>query len=203
MKKSDVAHYARKADALSDHDVRGAYKGRLSKSYPIEITSLRAYRHWHPAARVHLVTHRGRDVWMTDKQYDIWSFIQASHWRHKRITLKTVAAAGGCSRATASRFLRKLDLWRFVDIATFTGRLGGVFIYTRKATSRERDAWMAGARHTWASRAIARRLLADRIRKRLRWDADRRWAERARERIPRPPPPVGSTDATFMSIWDS
>lgn len=88
------------------------------------------------------------------------------------------------SLASISRFLRKLDLWRFINLATITGRRGGTFIQSRRApgTTMERDAWLAGARHTWASRKRARDLLALRV-KRL-WDSD--WDLRSTVVQPKP-----------------
>lgn len=126
--------------------------------------SLRAYRHWHPDARIHLVTHRGRSVWMSDRQYDIWGYVKDYHRRNRRLTLAMIAAYARCSRATVSRFLRRLDLWRFIDLATLVGRFGGTWIKSRKTTTADREPWKAGASITFASRKRARDRMAARIR---------------------------------------
>jgi hypothetical protein len=133
---------------------------------PSRLMHLRAYRHWHPDARVHLVEHRGRTVWMSGKQYNIWSYFQSYHRRGKRTTLRQIAEACSCSRATVSRFLRRLDLWRFIDLATVVGLRGGTWVLSRRApdTSRDAELWRAGARITMASRKRARDRMAARIR---------------------------------------
>jgi hypothetical protein len=136
-----------------------------------DVSHLRAFRHFHPAARIHMVEYRGRTVWMTDKQYNIWWHLQNYRRRGKRTTLEAVAIAGHCSRATASRFLRRLDLWRFIDLATIVGRRGGTWIMTRRAPTQDRELWRAGARVTMASRKIARARMAERVRE---WEAVQR-----------------------------
>src|SRR4249920_2288946 len=94
--------------------------------------ALRAYQAFHPDAAIYTVTYRGRTVWMTSKQQAIWHEI-GKYWnRGKRDTLARIAGIVGCSRATVSRFLRRLDLWRFIDLVTLRGRNGGTFIFTRK-----------------------------------------------------------------------
>jgi hypothetical protein len=96
------------------------------------VGTLRAYQHWHPYAAIYDVTYRGRTVWMTSKQRAIWAEV-CKYWkRGKRDTLARIAGVVGCSRATVSRFLRRLDLWRFLDLATIRGRHGGVYIFTRR-----------------------------------------------------------------------
>ena len=123
---------------------------------------LRIYEAYHPDARINFVTYRGRTVWMTQKQFTIWKFVQNYKVRHRRLRMADVARFCGCSVASVSRFLRRLDLWRFIDLATLRGRTGGTWIVTRHINSSiERDANLAGARHTWQSRQRARdRLLS-------------------------------------------
>lgn len=96
------------------------------------ISTLRAYQHWHPYAAIYTVTYRGRTVWMTSKQHAIWYEVKKYWHRGKRDTLARIAKIVGCSRATVSRFLRRLDLWRFIDLATLRGKYGGTYVYTRK-----------------------------------------------------------------------
>jgi hypothetical protein len=96
------------------------------------LSSLRAYQDFHPDAAIFMVTYRGRTVWMTSKQHMIWKECQKYWKRGKRDTLARIATVVGCSRATVSRFLRRLDLWRFLDLATIRGRHGGVYIFTRR-----------------------------------------------------------------------
>lgn len=127
--------------------------------------ALRAYRHFHPAARVHTVRYAGRIVWMTDKQFDVWCYVRSHHRRNRRITLAQVADYVGCSRATVSRFLRKLDLWRFVDYVALRGsKFGGSWVMTVLNRLREADAYLAGARITWSARMKARNILAVNLR---------------------------------------
>jgi hypothetical protein len=158
---------------------------------------LRIYTQFHPDARVNFVEHRGRTVWMTQKQFEIWKFVKDYHNRGKRLTTGIIAARCHCSRATVSRFLRRLDLWRFIDLASWVGRRGGVWVKTRKATTRERDAWLAGARHTWESRKKARDLLIVKLR--------REWERKVRDKYHAPDYrgvqldlALSSTDATFI-----
>ena len=158
------------------------------RAHVSQMVGVRRYRRYHADARINFVTYRGRTVWMTQKQFSIWRVIQDYRLRNRRVTMKVIADKSGVSVASVSRFLRRLDLWRFLDLATWTGRKGGTWIRSRRApiTTMERDAWLAGARHTWASRKRARDLLLQRLR--------RRW-----ERDAHPPRPArtSSTDAKF------
>jgi hypothetical protein len=123
-------------------------------------TTLRAYQHWHPNAAIYTVTYRGRTVWMTSKQQAIWHEVQKYWKRGKRDTLARIATIVGCSRATVSRFLRRLDLWRFIDLATLRGRHGGTYIFTRTDPYNETPrCW------TMSMRERVRNLLANRIRR--------------------------------------
>jgi hypothetical protein len=118
-------------------------------------SALRAYQAYHPDAAIYTVTFHGRTVWMTSKQRAIWSYAQRYKLRGVRLTMSRIAKAVGCSPATVSRFLRKLDLWRFIDLATLQGRTGGTYIFKPTAKLNE-----YGQKHTQSSRARARAFLA-------------------------------------------
>lgn len=179
--------------------------------------TLRAYRAYHPAARIFEVTYRGRTVWMSGKQFAIWNATQwwLKHHRFERTTLEVIAKRAHCSKATASRFLRRLDLWRFLDYAALIGRKGGTWLKRRRGAPyvEEREAWLAGARVTWKSRKIARDRMAARIRQRLQEEHNDRIAALMRKaqesriafarfmRVWRDDTLGGGiTDATFMPI---
>jgi Bacterial regulatory proteins, lacI family len=104
-------------------------KGRL-QTYGGDHVALRAYRHWHPAATVYNVSYNGRTFWLTGKQLLIWQYAHAYWRRGRHTTLADIAKLAHCSRATVSRFLKRLDFWRVVDVATLRGRAGGVYILT-------------------------------------------------------------------------
>lgn len=87
--------------------------------------------------------------------------------RSKRTTTREIGLQAGCSTASVSRFLRKLDLWRWIDLATMVGRRGGVWVFTNRHKAKDRDMWLAGARHTWASRKRARDRIVARIRREM------------------------------------
>lgn len=143
------------------------------------VSALHAYQAYHPNAAIYLVTYRGRTVWMTSKQQAIWREVQVYWRRGKRDTLARIARVVGCSRATVSRFLRRLDLWRFIDLASLRGRNGGTYVFTRK--------WEAFKRWTESARMRLRRLLAERVK---RWQREElREQQASRE--------VGSTGATL------
>lgn len=170
-------------------------------------SALRAYQAYHPDAAVYMVTFNGRTVWMTSKQRAIWSYAQRYHVRGIRLTMAKIAAKVGCSPATVSRFLRRLDLWRFIDLATLQGRSGGTYIFTRTGKGNEADMNASGARHTMSSRARARAFLAAMVKRAQLAKAEAMLA--ARRTPPRPwkgygsqegiwwPGKVGSTGATF------
>ena len=164
--------------------------------------SLRAYRAHHPNAAIYDVTYRGRTVWMTSKQRAIWHEVQKYWKRGKRQLLQTIADTVGCSKASVSRFLRRLDLWRFINLATIRGRNGGTYIFTRRPEPFKR--W------TEAMRVRVRRILAARIKREQLASLEPlleryrnyhpaviplppRWWEKARQRTLR----LGSTGATF------
>jgi len=133
--------------------------------------ALRCYISHHPNARINYITYNGRSVWMTQKQYGIWRTVLDYKMRGKWTTLSTIAAKAQkyvygqtISVATVSRFLRRLDLWRFIDLVTLSGRRGGTVILTRRAKTRDREAWLAGAKITYLARKRARDLLYRKIR---------------------------------------
>lgn len=133
-----------------------------------DLSSLRLYRAHHPGARIYSVTYRGRSVWMTLKQFAIWREVLKYQDRGRRTTLKIISETTGASRATVSRFLKRLDFWRFIDCATIVGRGGGTYVFTRGNPFADADAWNAGARITMASRKKARHLLAASIKRQAR-----------------------------------
>jgi hypothetical protein len=169
------------------------------------IATLRAYQHWHPDAAIYMVEYRGRTVWMTSKQRAIWSEAKKYWKRGKRDTLQRIATVVGCSKATVSRFLRRLDLWRFIDLATLRGRGGGTYILTRTDPYNEQPRrWTASARERIRNlmATIIRRdhaaqlepMLAQyRVQRLLR----QRWWNTTGEQLPLPGK-GGSTGATFM-----
>lgn len=165
--------------------------------------ALRAYQHWHPYAAIYTVTYRGRTVWMTSKQQAIWHEVQKYWKRGKRDTLARIATIAGCSTATVSRFLRRLDLWRFIDLATIRGRNGGTYVFTRRDPYNEKP-----RRWTVSARLRVRNLLAKIIRRdhaaqlepmlaqyRVQRLQRQRWWDSALQlRLPK----GGSTDATLL-----
>lgn len=184
-------------------------------SYLTGSAALRCYRAHHPDARVNLVTFSGRTVWMTQKQYAIWRVVLDYKQRNRVTSLANIARKAAqyhygqrISISTVSRFLRKLDLWRFVDVLTVTGRLGGTAIFTRHSKTSDREPWLAGARQSWASRRKARDRMM--LRWRAIWD-DRKSPGPAKSPVYRgkqllmelPQPlyrvPVGSTDAKYRT----
>jgi hypothetical protein len=102
---------------------------------------------------------------MTLKQFAIWREIQQYRQRGKLLTLGRIAETVGCSRATVSRFLRRLDLWRFIDCFSLRGRGGGVIIMTRRDPFVEEDAMASGARITRKTRNRARARMAREFKK--------------------------------------
>jgi hypothetical protein len=165
------------------------------------VGTLRAYQAFHPNAAIYTVTYRGRTVWMTSKQQHIWHEVQAYWRRGKRDTLARIAKVVGCSRATVSRFLRRLDLWRFLDLVTLRGRNGGTYIFTRRDPYNETP-----QRWTMATRQRIRNLYATYIRHRLLMQVEILLQPYKLPRVPKPPYwqtavqtsyLTGSTDATF------
>jgi hypothetical protein len=149
-----------------------------------DMAALRLYRAHHPGARIYDVTFRGRTVWMTLKQFAIWREVLKYTKRGKRTSLSVIANIVGASRSTVSRFLRRLDFWRFIDVATLAGRGGGTYIFTNINPFQDQLAWESGARITLRGRHKARAILATRI----RIEARKRLEPLLQVfRIPRPP----------------
>jgi len=191
MRDSVIAEYAVEADKADRFWIGGG-----------NVSALRAYQAFHPDAAIYTVTYRGRTVWMTSKQQAIWHAVQKYWRRGTRDTLARIAAEAHCSRATVSRFLRRLDLWRFIDLATMRGRGGGTYVFTRT--------WEETRKWTMNMRARVRLLLAQRIKReqlqRLQPMLDARHREFRVSAIPIPPWWsrmrqgsfwIGSTDATL------
>ena len=155
------------------------------------IGALRAYQAFHPDAAIYTVTYRGRTVWMTSKQQAIWHEVQKYWRRGQRDTLARIASVTGASKATVSRFLRRLDLWRFIDLATVRGNGGGTYVLTR-ATVEPFKRW------TMSARARVRALLAARV-KREAYEEMQYWLGEQRRRLNPIPVKTGSTGATFTA----
>ena len=158
--------------------------------------SLRAYQAFHPNAAIYTVTYRGRTVWMTSKQQHIWHEVQKYWRRGQRDTLARIAKITGTSKATVSRFLRRLDLWRFLDLATIRGKGGGTYIFTRKDLQEKARRW------TMKARMRARILLAARV-KREAYEALHGYLVERRVWLKFNPVKVGSTGATFSALTGS
>jgi len=168
------------------------------------IGALRAYQAYHPDAAIYTVTYRGRTVWMTSKQRAIWSEAQKYWQRGKRDTLERIASVVRCSRATVSRFLRRLDLWRFIDLVTLRGRNGGTYILTRTDPYNEKP-----QRWTMEKRNRIRATLAEIVRRKSYAALSPLLADYRRRRGPLPALPpywqtaeqltylTGSTGATY------
>ena len=185
--KLDTAHvYAAIADKEEKRSMGGG-----------PIGTLRAYQAFHPDAAIYTVTYRGRTVWMTSKQQAIWHEVQKYWRRGQRDTLSRIASIVGCSKATVSRFLRRLDLWRFIDLATVRGKGGGTYIFTRYQNE-------PPERWTMSRRNRLRKLLALRVKREALWEL-RYQLEQARARLHLNPRPVkiGSTGATFTALTGS
>jgi len=165
------------------------YKDRSRTHGGGPMGSLRAYQAFHPDAAIYTVTYRGRTVWMTSKQRAIWHEVQKYWRRGQRDTLARIANKTGASKATVSRFLRRLDLWRFIDLATIRGRNGGSYYFTR---------WNIEPfkRWTMSARARVRALIAARV-KRWAYEEMRYWLDEQRRWLNPIPVKVGSTGATF------
>ena len=164
-------------------------------------SALRAYQAFHPNASIYIVAYRGREVWMTSKQQAIWHEVQKYWHRGKRDTLGRIAEQVGCSRATVSRFLRRLDLWRFIDLATLRGRNGGTYVFTRRDPYNEKP-----RRWTMHARERIRNVYASYLRERIRQGLEPMLAVYRQGRLPKRPywetavQPgflTGSTDATL------
>ncbi len=140
-----VERYSIEADASERYGYGGG-----------DTAALRAYQAFHPNAAIYTVTYRGRTVWMTSKQQAIWHEARKYWNRGKRDSLQRIANAVGCSKATVSRFLRRLDLWRFLDLATIVGRNGGVYIFTRTDPYNEKPQRWTLSRRKRERDAIAR-----------------------------------------------
>ena len=163
------------------------------------IGTLRAYQAFHPTAAIYTVTYRGRTVWMTSKQQHIWHECQKYWRRGTRDTLARIAKVVGCSRATVSRFLRRLDLWRFIDLVTLRGRHGGTYIMTRPLNE-PYQRWTISSRMQARDRMAgyirlkAMRILEPLLEKYRQPRAVRpRWWETATQGTLK----IGSTDATY------
>jgi len=205
----------RTADPFSNLDRAGHKVGNRQRRYdpgyrfPIkgevwvgggDVSALRAYQAYHPDAAIYTVTYRGRTVWMTSKQQAIWHAVQKYWRRGTRDTLARIAAEAHCSRATVSRFLRRLDLWRFIDLATMRGRGGGTYVFTRT--------WEETRKWTMSMRARVRAILAARIKRDQLQRLQPALAEKRKQLRAIPLPPwwtnaeqlafkIGSTDATL------
>jgi len=190
------------AAAINPYDDKVSFDGKWQGGGAV--SALRAYRAHHPDARIYDVTFRGRTVWMTLKQFAIWREAQKYYKRGKRTTLLEIAKHVGCSKSTVSRFLVRLDLWRFIDYVSVVGRNGFTIIQTRQDVYSEWDANSSGARVTIASRKKARTLIALMIRRRMRralnWLRFEGYSKSAFYDFPTVtyvPAQLGRTDGTF------
>lgn len=195
-------------EASPEHDasIVGGYEAWQGGG---DIGALRAYQAYHPNAAIYTVTYRGRTVWMTSKQRAIWHEAQKYWQRGKKDTLERIAKVVGCSRATVSRFLRRLDLWRFIDLVSMRGRNGGTVILTRADPYNEKpQRWTVSARKRirdmlaarWKREALKRLqpVLEQYRRTRPAVPVLPKWWDEAKQQTWQ----TGSTDATFIPAND-
>jgi hypothetical protein len=136
---------------------------------------------------------------MTSKQQAIWHEVQKYWRRGKRDTLARIAAVVGCSKATVSRFLRRLDLWRFINLATIRGKGGGTYIFSRRNPYDEpHERWTMSKRNRLRA-LLAARVKREQLRALFEQAEDYLWYYR--RRVGKPPTPVktGNTGATFIA----
>jgi hypothetical protein len=106
----------------------------------------RAYRPRHPNIRFLPLRFPGRGVELgTEKQYYLWRYISDAVDRLPprkswRVTLQQLADRVGLSRSQISRFLKKLDWWRAIDVCAIPGRGGCVYIWASPKPSQDGDA---------------------------------------------------------------
>ena len=105
----------------------------------------RAYQPRHPNIRFLPLRFPGRGIQLgTAKQYRLWQVIsrevdslpERKSWR---VTLQQLADRVGLSRSQISRFLRKLDWWRAIDVCAIPGRHGCVYIWASPKPSQDGD----------------------------------------------------------------
>ena len=134
MDRSTVQAYSREADKIE--------RGPQIYGGPVEITSLRAYRAHHKAARLHFMNVDGRTYWMTPKMMRVHAVVsRAATSDNQMTTLHAIASETGVSAGYVSKIVRRLQGWSMIGAATSRGRYGGIFLWkVRKALAKFRRA---------------------------------------------------------------
>jgi len=102
-----------------------------------------AYRPRHPNIRFMKLRFPSRGIELgTERQYYLWRFISGQidglpDGKSWRTSLAKLAAAVGLSRSQVSRFLRKLDWWRAIDLCAIPGRGGAIYIWNSPSPGEE------------------------------------------------------------------
>jgi hypothetical protein len=123
--RSTVLAYSREADKIE--------RGPQIYGGPVEITSLRAYRAHHKAARLHFMNVDGRTYWMTPKMMRIHAVVSRQATSEKQTTtLHAIASETGVSAGYVSKVIRRLQGWAMIGASTSRGRYGGIFLWKVK-----------------------------------------------------------------------
>lgn len=125
MKDATVQAYLREDERIE--------RGPQVYGGPREITSLRAYRAHHKAARVHFMNVDGRTYWMTSKMMRVHAVVsRAATSERQMTTIHAIASETGVSAGYVSRVVRRLQGWSMIGASTSRGRYGGIFLWKVK-----------------------------------------------------------------------
>lgn len=93
------------------------------------VASLRAFRRYHPAARLDYVEHDGTTRWMTAKQMRIHAVVARLSVSQGHLTMRSIALECGVSPGTVSRTILKLQAWGWFAVDVVRGRNGGIRVW--------------------------------------------------------------------------
>lgn len=91
--------------------------------------ALRAFRRFHPDARMDYVGRNGDRRWMTAKQMRIHAVIARLSVSQGHLTMSSIALECGVTAGTVSRFILKLQAWGWFAVDVVRGRNGGIRVW--------------------------------------------------------------------------
>jgi hypothetical protein len=121
--------YARQADEIE----RGPQTYGGSK----EIAGLRAFRAYHPAARVTFLNVDGRSYWLTSKQMRVKAIVdRLAASGQPMSSLGSIAKEAGVTAGYASKVIVRLRQWAMIGAVSVRGRFGGIYVWRIKKAVR-------------------------------------------------------------------
>jgi uncharacterized Fe-S cluster-containing radical SAM superfamily protein len=125
MRSAVVSEYLRELDQQ---------ERRITSPADPVTTTLRAFRAYHPQARVTFVNVDGRQYWLTGKMMRVHAVVtRVSKGKDQMTTIRAIAAETRVSPGYVSKVIERFEKWSFIKSVRTKGRYGGIFLMAVKS----------------------------------------------------------------------